>query len=144
AVIGNKGYFAVGVYFTIFGLIDAKSTQEETRASVERSLFVTLVSSGNAASFIAAMKDFGPTQVMPVTEHPSWFKFWGWGSTSQPNWEPMLHWARSRLGQCSKETKDCSFQNDIRLDLRGANLRGADLSATRRSLQEDEYNPDLN
>ena len=44
-------------YFAVFGLIDAKSTQEETRASLERSLFVTLVSSGNAASFVAAMKD---------------------------------------------------------------------------------------
>src|ERR1700761_3903521 len=40
AVSGNRGYLAVGsvlaAYLAAFGLIDTKSTQEETRASVER------------------------------------------------------------------------------------------------------------
>jgi hypothetical protein len=53
-VIGNRGYFVIGsaiaAYPAIFGLIDSKSTREETRTSLERSLFVTLVS-GNATSF---------------------------------------------------------------------------------------------
>lgn len=65
----------LAVYFAVFGLIDAKSTQEETRASVEQSLFMILVSSSNAASFEAAMREFGPIQAMLVTEHPSWLKF---------------------------------------------------------------------
>lgn len=131
AVISNKGYVPVGsvlaVYFFVFGLIDAKSTQEETRASVERSVFMTLVSSGNAPSFVAAMKDFGPIQTMRVTEHPSWFKFWDWGRTYQPNHVPMWHWANTRLGLCKKELKDCSLRDDTRLDLSGADLGGADL-----------------
>jgi uncharacterized protein YjbI with pentapeptide repeats len=126
SVISNKGYFAVAsvlaVYFAVFGLIDAKSTQEETRASLERSVFITLVSSGNAASFVAAMKDFGPTQTMLVTKHPSWFEFWKWGRTYPPNQEPMWHWAYSRLDLCQK--KECSLSDDKRLDLHYADLRG--------------------
>jgi uncharacterized protein YjbI with pentapeptide repeats len=130
SVIGTRGYLVVGsvlaVYVALIGLIDARSTQEETHASVERSVFMTLVSSGNAASFIAAMKDFGPTQLM--TAHK--VKFF-WLKTYQPNREPMLHWAKSRLGLCQKksnETKDCSFPgDDTRLDLSAANLRRADL-----------------
>jgi hypothetical protein len=78
-LIGSRGYVAIGsvaaAYFAILGLIDAKATQEETRASLERSLFITLVSSGNTASLVAAMKEFGPTQAMRVTDHPSWW-FW--------------------------------------------------------------------
>jgi hypothetical protein len=63
AVSGNRGYIAVGTvlaaYLAAFGLIETQSIQEETRASVELSLFITLVSSGNPASFVAAMKEFG-------------------------------------------------------------------------------------
>ncbi len=133
AVIGNRGYLAVGTvlaaYLAAFGLIDTKATQEETRAAVERSLFITLVSSGNAASFVAAMKvDFGSTQMMTATEHPSLLKFWEWGRTDQPNREPMLLWAQWRLGLCSEKTKDCSLTDDTRLDLSGANLSDAILS----------------
>ena len=141
AISGNRGYLAVGTvlaaYLAAFGLIDTKSTQEETRASVERSLFITLVSSGNAASFVAAMKDFGSTQRMLATQHPSLLKFWEWGRTYQPNQEPMWHWAAWRLKWCSKQTKDCSLTNNTRLDLSGTglydtllsvvDLRGADL-----------------
>lgn len=130
-VIGSRGYFTVGsvlaVYLAVFGLIDAKATQEETRASVERGVFMTLVSGGNAASFVAAMKDFGPTQTMRVTEHPSWFKFWEWGRAypDPPNRLPMWHWAQARLGLCKEKSKDCSLQDGVRLDLGAADLRGA-------------------
>jgi uncharacterized protein YjbI with pentapeptide repeats len=131
AVGGNRGYLAVGsilaAYLAVFGLVDTKSTQEETRAALERSLFITLVSAGNAASFVAAMKNFGPTQMMLVTEHPSLLKFWEWGRSYPPNREPMLHWAQWRLALCSWETKDCSLRDNRRLDLRGANLSHADL-----------------
>jgi uncharacterized protein YjbI with pentapeptide repeats len=128
-LVGNRGYFAIGsvvaAYFAIFGLIDAKSTQEETRASLERSLFMTLVSSGNAASFVAAMKDFGPTQTIGATVHPSPVRFWDWSQTYQPNMIPMWHWATSRLGLCNP--KDCSSDGKSRIDLSTANLNKAEL-----------------
>src|SRR5262249_25153660 len=85
-LVGNRGYLFLGsvgaVALAFHGLFDTKATQEETRASLERSLFVTLVSSGNAASFVAAMKDFGPTQTIRATEHPSLLTPWRWGQTS--------------------------------------------------------------
>jgi hypothetical protein len=130
-VISKKGYLAIGsvlaAYLVVFGLVDAKSTQEETRASLERSLFITLVSSGGNASFVSAMKDFGRIQTMPTTEHPSLWRFWEWYRTYQPNREPMRRWASWRLGLCNKESKDCSLGNETRLDLGYANLSDANL-----------------
>jgi hypothetical protein len=129
-ISGNRGYLAVGsvlaAYLAAFGLVDTKSTQEETHTALERSLFITLVSAGNAASFVAAMKDFGPIQTMPVTDHPSLLRFWEWRQTYQPNLVPMWHWAVSGLRACGQNgAKDCSLNGDTRLDLSGANLHGA-------------------
>jgi len=128
---GNRGYVAIGTilaaYFAVFGLIDAKSTQEETYASLERTLFITLVSSGNVPSFVAAMKDFGRTQTMRATEHPSWFRFWEWGRTYQPNAAPMRLWAVWRFPLCNQAAQDCSSDSKWRVDLYEANLHGADL-----------------
>ena len=91
-------------------------------------MFITLVSSGNAASFVAAMKDFGPIQTMTATKHPSLLKFWQWGRPHQPNREPMLEWAEWRLRSCSIAAKDCSLTGSVRLDLSGARLLHADLA----------------
>jgi Pentapeptide repeats (8 copies) len=128
-IVADRGYFAAGsilaAYLAVFGLIDSKSTQEETRASLERSLFITLVSSGNAASFVAAMKDFGAIQTMKATAHPSLFKFWEWGRSYPPNQVPMHRWAQFYLPTCKKET--CSLDGVDRVDLSFANLSGADL-----------------
>jgi hypothetical protein len=143
AISGNRGYLAIGsvvaAYLAAFGLIDTKSTQEETRAALERSVFITLVSSGNAASFVAAMKDFGSTQTMPATKHPSLLKFWDWGRPHQPNRESMWRWALWRLELCSKEKKDCILDDASlpfvagdggRINLVLANLSGTKLSGT--------------
>jgi len=70
------------------------------------------------------MKDFGPTQTIPVTEHPSLFRPWEWGRSYQPNRDPMWHWAAWRLDECMKE---CSLMAGVRLDLREAKLRDANL-----------------
>jgi hypothetical protein len=130
ALISDKGYITAGsiiaAYLAVFGLIDTKSTQEETRASVERSLFITLVSAGNAQSFVAAMKTFGPVQTMRITDHPDLFRPWEWGNRSQPNLEPLGHWADARLPACSP--KDCSLDPAHRIDLSGADLTGASLA----------------
>jgi hypothetical protein len=142
AVSGNRGYLAVGTvlaaYLAVFGLVDTKSTQEETHASVERSIFMTLVSANNTASFVTAMQDFGRIQKMPVTEHPSLLKFWQWGGNHHPNREPLWSWALRRLGACGKNgAKDCSLKEDTRLDLKQADLSHAELGYT------DLHNADL-
>jgi len=130
-ISGTRGYFAAGsllaAYLAIFGLIDAKSTQDETHSSLERSLFITLVSSQSSPSFIEAMKDFGLTQNMVAVEHPSWFKFWEWGQTYYPNKQPLWRWAEWRLRLCSKEIRDCALSEGTRLDLNDADLSSADL-----------------
>src|SRR6266850_763710 len=68
---------------------------------------------------------------MPVTEHPSLFRFWEWGQTQQPNRELMWRWAVWRLTLCKKESKelqDCDLCGNWRLELSGAELSNADLS----------------
>jgi hypothetical protein len=127
----EKGYLTVAsivaVYLAIFGLIDNKSTQEETRASVERSVFMTLTAGGKAADFVAAMRTFGPVQTMAVTAHPDLFRIWTWRQTSRPNLEPMWQWAFARLGAC--KPNECSLNGETRIDLSRAVLSGATLNA---------------
>jgi hypothetical protein len=123
----------------VFGLIDAKSTQEEARARLERSLFITLVSSGNAASFVSAIKEFGPVQTIRATDHPSWFRFWDWGQAYQPNMQPMHDWAVWRLRLCHTKAKDCSLADEARADLSSANLSGTDLSVVNLSRANLSY-----
>ena len=130
--IGDRGYLTVGsvigAYFVVFGLIDAKSTREETRAAVERSEFSSQVNAGNAASLVAGLKEFGFIQTIPVTEAPSVFAPWAWGRVHQPNKDIMWRWALWRLGLCSSVSHDCSQESDFRIDLREANLAGAKLN----------------
>ena len=152
SILGDRGYLTAGsmlaAYLAVFGLVDAKSTEEETRASLERSSFTSLVTSGNTASFVSGLKEFGKTQTINVTEHPSLYKFWQWGRTWQPNREPLLRWATWRLQFCQEgTTRDCSEDKpsdpdnvgmsatwDVgasearRIDFSDTDLRGADLS----------------
>jgi hypothetical protein len=131
-ILGNRGHVLIGsalaAYFVVFGLVDAKSTQEEARASAERNQFITLVGSGSPASFVSAMKEFGSVQTMRATLHPLWYRFWDWGKRYQPNMEPLHAWARWRLGLCNQAAKDCSWDGRTRVDLSLADLSGADLS----------------
>lgn len=72
------------------------------------------------------MKQFGPVQTIRVPLTPPLLKPWGWWATEQPNMNPLLQWARSRLSQCIKPD-ECGegFGVDlIRADLQGANLQG--------------------
>jgi len=79
-IVGDRGWVTVGsivgAYLVIFGLVDAKHQREENQASLERAAFITLVSSGNAASFVVGLKSFGPVQTMQATAEPSLFKPW--------------------------------------------------------------------
>lgn len=129
-LIGDKGYITFGslaaAYLAVYGLFDTKSTQEETRASTERILFMTSVNAGNAASFVTAMKTFGDVQAISATEHPNVFGFWQWAQTYQPNRISLLTWARLRLQSCHEDA--CSLSKGSRLDLTGANLGDAGLS----------------
>jgi hypothetical protein len=139
AAIGNRGYVAlgslVGAYLAAFGLIDAKATQEETRATAALSSFVTLVSSGNSASLVTAMKSlFGSTQTTEITNHPSLWTFWKWGETSFPNKQFLHNWAKSQFEICGKRplveslpTLNCTFYGFGRIELMGADLADADL-----------------
>jgi hypothetical protein len=75
------------------------------------------------------MMDFGRTQTMRATDHPSWFRFWEWGRTYQPNAALRL-WALWRFPLCSQAAQDCSSDSKWRIDLHWANLSDADLPYT--------------
>lgn len=134
---GNRGYFAVAsvlaAYLAAFGLIATKSSQEETGASVERSSFTSVIGSGNAASFVIGMKVFGPTQMMPATEHPSLLKFWQWGRVHYPNQMSMWRWAIARFDECRRtvvKPTDCGGTVNAWIDLTDDDLGRADLHKT--------------
>src|SRR5262249_13175141 len=107
--IGPKGYLAfvtlITAYFGLYSLLLARHERLTNRALFERSTFISMVSSGNRGSFIAAMKNFGPIQNVVVPPEPSaWplFKNW-WSVGSTPNKEPLWLWARHFLALCTPE-----------------------------------------
>jgi uncharacterized protein YjbI with pentapeptide repeats len=90
---------------------------------------MTMVSSGDRETFIAAMKTFGPVQTRPVPREPEFLKFWSWWTEEKPNEEPLRLWARNFLGQCTADKcgNPQGKPRPYRINLRGANLQGADL-----------------
>jgi len=64
--VGPYGYLAVatllGAYVGLYSIIEARHERKMNRAIFERTTFMNMASSGNSASFIAAMKSFGPLQ----------------------------------------------------------------------------------
>lgn len=114
----------VGAYVGLYSLLEARHDRQMNRALFERNVFMTMVSSGNRGAFVAAMKRFGPVQTIRVPRTPPLLKPWDWWKTEQPNMNPLLQWARSRLSQCIG-TDECGVRGGIdliRADLQGANL----------------------
>jgi hypothetical protein len=130
AVTGDRGWLtvgsAIGAYLVVYGLVDARHQREVNQAVQERNTFVSLVSAGNAASFVGALKTFGAVQRMRAVAEPSLFKPWAWNKKFAPNRAFMWQWARSRFPLCTPGV--CSLSNDWRIDLSHADLQDAFLA----------------
>jgi hypothetical protein len=143
-ITGPTGYRilggALGLYIAFHAIVEARYERRLNRALYERAAFTDLVSSGNSAAFVTAMKDFGRVQMLPVPPEPSvsnpvtWFVY----KDIYPNREPLWRWARSTLAACAIKpifrpqerptyTADCTTNDKWRIDLIRANLAGADL-----------------
>jgi hypothetical protein len=147
----------IGAYFGLYAVFEARHERRANRAAFERAAFMTMVSSGNRGAFVAAMKDFGLIQGIPATCEPElwppfagrsvWIRLrinplrrrwlqvkickWWWSSGYSPNGEPLWRWAKHFLPLCTSDGKLCGDPNrkpPWRLDLAGANLRGAGLA----------------
>jgi len=118
---------------------------------------MTLVSSGNKASFISAMKYFGDAQNIKVRKEPEILNPNTWFGTYQPNQLPMWRWCRQYLSQCNtiscgdREGKYRIDLSEVRMDfsmLIGIDFHKADMhksSLIRADLTEsnlDEANLD--
>jgi len=135
--VGPYGYLAVvtllGAYVGLYSIMEARHDRRMNRAIIERTTFLSTVSSGNAASFIAAMKNFGPLQNIKVPVEPDLLAIWRWIEEEKPNEEPLRRWARVYLAQCQPKRCGGASRIDLRYaglwkaNLRGADLRGADL-----------------
>ena len=112
----------VTVYFGAYAVIESRHDRQMNRAMFERNTFITMVSSGNRGTFVAAMKDFGPIQNMSVSRSPPLFPPWMWFETDTPNLEPLHRWAVHRIPLC--DALECGIDN-FRIDLRGSNFRNA-------------------
>jgi hypothetical protein len=129
AAVGDRGYLTVGsivgAYLAFYGLIDASHQRGENRASLERSTFVTLVSSNNPASFVVALKRFGKIQSMKATAEPELLQFWSWTHQSTPNMDFMYQWALHQFPLCLPRI--CSLDDKVRIDLAEVDLDETDL-----------------
>jgi hypothetical protein len=137
--VGPRGYLVfitlIAAYTGLYSTLEARHERQANRALFERSTFMTMVSSGSRASFIAAMKMFGPVQTMRVPRDPDLFAPSTWVGQQMPNKDPLFYWAIYFLPLCTAETcgdPDMTPQplriNLIQADLSKANLSGAALS----------------
>jgi hypothetical protein len=150
----------VGAYVGLYAIMEARYERGLSRAAYQQSTFIDLVTSGNRGSFIAAMKTFGPIQMMEVPKEPKpWplFADW-WAEPERPNEGPLHTWALHFFPLCTpqlcgspypkgSENPDTGIRIDLdkaRLDranldgvklfrasLDGANLNGASLNGSR-------------
>lgn len=155
SLTGPKGYLIIptliAAWVGTYSIVEAMHSRSLNYSSFERSAFVTLVSSGSKASFIAAMKYFGETQTIEVRNQPDIFHPKTWVGTYQPNKLPMWRWCRQYLAQCTPAL--CGNGSDIRIDLSeakmdwsmliGVDFHNADLSKSwliRADLTESNFN----
>ncbi len=120
----------VAAYFSVYAVLESRHDRQLNRALFERNSFMTMVSSGNGGTFLAAIKDFGPIQKIEIPVAPNLLAPWDWLGIEYPNEEPLLRWATHRFSLCS--ARECGRVDDsgedvFRIDLVGADLRGANL-----------------
>ena len=124
---GPRGYRGIAVviaaYIGLYSIVEARHERQMNLAAFERNMFITMVESQNASAFVAAMKNFGPVQTMSAYNEPSLFAPWDWWEKTNPNIEPLYLWAVHRLSNCTPEV--CSISGTYRIDLTGADLKGA-------------------
>ena len=120
----------VAAYFSVYAVMESRHDRQMSRAMFERNTFITMVSSGNRGTFIAAMKNFGPIQTMSVSRSPPIFPPCMWSGTETPNSKPLWRWALHRLALCT--ARECglidSEGNEVfTIDLLSSDLSNADL-----------------
>lgn len=129
----------IAAYFGLYAVMEARHERRRNHAAFERSAFTDLVTSNDRGAFIAAMKNFGPIQMMKVPPEPQLWPPWKflswWEKSSQPNRRQLYTWSQSFLSRCTPQLCGRPDINDpenpdkgIRIDLSGADLRGADLA----------------
>ena len=116
----------VAAYFGIYAVIESRHDRQMNRAMFERNTFITMVSSGNRGTFVAAMKNFGPIQTMSVSQSPPIFSPWKWFGTELPNLKPLWQWAMHRATLCT--SKECGNEN-YRIDLHRSDFTNAELNS---------------
>jgi hypothetical protein len=130
----------VGAYVGLYAIMEARYDRGFSRAAYQQSTFINLVTSGNRGSFIAAMKTFGPIQMMEVSKEPKpWplFADW-WAKPERPNEGPLHTWALYFFPLCTPQLcgrpnpKDSENPDTgIRIALDRANLERANLNGVR-------------
>ncbi len=105
--IGPRGYLVfvtlVAAYVGLYSILEARYERRANRALFERSTFMTMVTSGNRATFVTAMKTFGPVQTMTVPRDPELWAPWTWFEQEKPNEDPLYLWAASFFPLCTAE-----------------------------------------
>lgn len=120
----------VAAYFGVYAVMESRHDRQMSRAMSERNTFITMVSSGNRGTFVAAMKNFGPIQTMSVSQSPPIFPPWDWFGTEVPNLEPLWRWAVHRLRLCTGIEcgyVDPSGNEVFTIELLGSDLANSDL-----------------
>lgn len=126
-VKGPYAYRALAVvvagYVGLYSIVEARHDRQVSLAAVERSNFITLVTSGKLIAFVTAMKDFGTVQAMDAYVEPNLYRPLDWWKKENPNVWLLLQWARNRLKTCTYW--ECGGSKEYKIDLASANFQNA-------------------
>jgi hypothetical protein len=112
----------------LHAILEARQGRLANQALFERSTFMTMVTSGNRGTFIAAMKMFGMVQRIEVPRDPEPLRPWEWFDNKKPNEAPLHIWAFSFFPLCTAETcgNPDAQPKPWRIDLTQADLANTD------------------
>lgn len=126
SLIKDNGYLVffsiLGIYVTVYTLVEAKATIDSTSLAVKKTNFISLVSSGNNLSFKYAMALLPDLYTLEIVSEPYFFNPASWLKTEVFATHNELHqWMDSYLSSCTVEK--CGNEK-YRIDVSGLIVSG--------------------
>lgn len=117
SIADEKGYLVItsilGIYLTIYSIVQAKSDRDMNYASNQLSNFMALTS-GNKPALLANLRNLAVIQNIEASVEPDILDPFKWHEKYKPNKHFLSNWAFEFFKQCSSD--ECG-DNQYRINL---------------------------
>lgn len=138
SICKENGYLVVasliGIYITLYSLVESKSSRDLTNKHNEYSTFISLVSAGNNITLQSAMSMFSDLYTDKIVIEPNLLNPLSWMEKDNPYKYQLLAWTNNYLSNCTTEKcgkekyriylSDISFNN---IELNNINFSNSNL-----------------